>query len=152
MHLLWIYLFGSLLQLSFSLLLSIALSRFSWFSQESLWLHLLFCIFWGSKKLNGNYTRMLWAIVNKSLKKHSTKQQLYGHLSPIMKTIQIKWTIHVGYCWRSKDELISNVLLVGRPARTYIQQLCADTGCSLEDHLGAMDNIDGWWEGLEEPC
>ena len=25
------------------------------------------------------------------------------------------------------------------PARTYIQQLCADTGCSLEDLPGAMD-------------
>ena len=33
---------------------------------------------------------------------------------------------------------------VGRPARTYIQQVCADTGCSLEDLPGVMDNTDGW--------
>ena len=31
----------------------------------------------------------------------------------------------------------------GRPARTYIPQLCADTGCSLEDLPGVMDERDG---------
>ena len=30
----------------------------------------------------------------------------------------------------------------GRPDRTYIQQLCADTGCSLEDLPGVMDDRD----------
>ena len=39
---------------------------------------------------------------------------------------------------------------VGRPARTYIQQLCADTGCSLEDLPGAMDDREGWWEKVRE--
>ena len=28
----------------------------------------------------------------------------------------------------------------GRPARTYIQQLCVDTGCSPEDLLEAMND------------
>ena len=36
--------------------------------------------------------------------------QLYGHLPPIMKTIQVRWTRHAGHCWRSRDELISDVL------------------------------------------
>ena len=85
------------------------------------------------KKLDGNYTRMLWAILNKSWRQHPTRQQLYGHLSPITKTIQVRRTRHAGHCWRSRDELISDVLLwtptygrekAGRPARTYIQQLC----------------------------
>ena len=58
------------------------------------------------------------------------------------------------YLW-SKDEPISDILLltslhgrpkVGRPPRTYIQQFCADTGCSLEEHQGAMDDRDGWRE------
>ena len=31
----------------------------------------------------------------------------------------------------------------GRPARTYIQQLSADTGCRVEDLLGLMDNKEG---------
>ena len=89
---------------------------------------------WLEKKLDGNYTRMLLAILNKSWRQHPTKHQLYGHLPPIMKTIQVRWTRHAGYCWRSRDELISDVLLwtptygrakAGQPARTYIQQLCS---------------------------
>ena len=81
------------------------------------------------KKLDGNYTRMLWAILNKSWRQHPTKHELYVHLPPITKTIQVRRTRHAGHCWRSKDELISDVLLwtpaygqarTGRPARTYI--------------------------------
>ena len=63
------------------------------------------------KKLDGNYTRMLCAILNKSWRQHPTRHQLYGHLPPIMKTIQIRWTRCAGCCWRSRDELISDVLL-----------------------------------------
>ena len=37
------------------------------------------------KNLDGHYTRMLQAILNNSWKQHPTKQQLYGHLTPIMK-------------------------------------------------------------------
>ena len=91
------------------------------------------------KKLDGNYTRMLRAILNKSWRQQPTGHQLYGHLLPITKTIQVRRTRHAGHCWRSRDELINDVLLwtpaygqskAGRPARTYIQQLCEDTGCS----------------------
>ena len=82
------------------------------------------------KKLDGNYTRMLRAILNKTWRQHPTKHQLYSHLPPITKTIQVRRTRHAGYCWRSRDELISDVLLwtptygrakAGRPPRTYIQ-------------------------------
>ena len=50
------------------------------------------------KKLNDNYTRMLRAILNKSWRQHPTKQQLYGHLPPITKTIQVRWTRLAGHC------------------------------------------------------
>ena len=63
------------------------------------------------KKLDGNYTKMLRAILNKSWRQHPTKHQLYGHLSPISKTIQVRRTRHAGHCWRSRDELISDVIL-----------------------------------------
>ena len=66
---------------------------------------------WMEKKLDSNYTRMLRAILNKFWRQHPTKQQLYGYLPPIPKTIQVRQTRHVGYCWRSKDELISDILL-----------------------------------------
>ena len=66
---------------------------------------------WLEKKLDGNYTRMLRAILNKSWQQHPTRRQLYGHLPPITKTIQARRTKHAGHCWRSKDEIVSDVLL-----------------------------------------
>ena len=63
------------------------------------------------KKLDGNYTRMLRAILNKSWRQHTTRRQLYGHLPAITKTIQVRRARHARHCWRSKDELVSDVLL-----------------------------------------
>ena len=111
------------------------------------------------KKLDGNYTRMLRAILNKSWEQHPTKQQLYGHLPPITKTIKIRRTRHAGHCWRSRDELIRDVLLwtpshgrakVGRLARTYIQQHCAERRCSSEDLPEAMDDKEEWRERVRD--
>ena len=111
------------------------------------------------KKLDGNYTRMLRAILNKSWRQHPTRHQLYGHLSSITKTIQVRQTRHAGHCWRSRDELIRDVLLwtpthgrakAGRPARTYIQQLCEDTGCCPEYLLTAMNDREEWRERVRD--
>ena len=85
--------------------------------------------------------------------------QLYGHLPPITKTIQVRWIRHAGHCWRSKDELISDVLLwtptygcakAGWSARTYIQQLCEDTGCNSEDLPEAMNDREKWRERVRD--
>ena len=112
-------------------------------------------------KLDGNYTRMLRAILNKSWRQNPTRHQLYGHLTPVTKTIQVRRTRHAGHCWRSKDELISYVLLwtpeygqakAGRPARTYIQQLCENTGCNPEDPPKAMNNREKWRERGRDIC
>ena len=111
------------------------------------------------KKLDGNYTRMLRAILNKSWRQHPTRHQLIGHLPLITKTIQVRPTRHAGHCWRSRDELIRDVLLwtptygrakAGRPARTYIQQLCKDTGCSPEDLPEAMNDREKWRERVRD--
>ena len=111
------------------------------------------------KKLDGNYTRMLQAILNKSWRQHPTRHQLYGHLPPITKIIQVRRTRHAGHCWRSKDELISDLLLwtpaygkakAGLPARTYIQQLCEDTGCSPEDLPEVMNDREKWQERVRD--
>ena len=111
------------------------------------------------KKLNGNYTRMLRAILNKSWRQHPTRQQLYGHLPPITKTIQVRLTKHAGHCWRSRDELISDVLQwtptygrakAGRPARIYIQQLCENPGCSSENLPDAMNDREKWRERVRD--
>ena len=73
------------------------------------------------KRLDSNCTTMLRAILNKSWRQHPTKQQLYGHLPPITKTIQISRTWHAGHGWRSKDEFINDVLLW--TPHTYQQRL-----------------------------
>ena len=113
------------------------------------------------KKLYGSYTRMLRTIFIKSRRQHSTKQQLYSHVPPITKTIQVKRIRYARHCWRSRDELINDILLwtpshgrakTGRPARTYIQRLYADTGCNLEDLPAAMDNREWWRERVREIC
>ena len=53
----------------------------------------------------------------------------------------------------ARVKLVSDVLLwnlihgyarVGRPARTYLHQLCIDTGWNLEDLAGVRDDRDGW--------
>ena len=99
------------------------------------------------------------AILNKSWRQHPTRHQLYGHLPPITKTIQVRRTRLAGYCRRSRDELISDVLLwtptygrakAGWPARTYIQQLCDDTGCSPEDLPEAMNDREKWRERIKD--
>ena len=54
---------------------------------------------------------MLRAILNNSWRQHPTKHQLYGHLPPITKPIQVRRTRHAGHCWRNRDKLISDVLL-----------------------------------------
>ena len=77
------------------------------------------------------------------------------------KNIQVRRTRHAGHCWRSKDELITDVLLwtpaysrakAGRQARTYIQQLHEDTGCSPEDLPEAMNDREKWRERVMDIC
>ena len=98
-------------------------------------------------------------LMNKSWQQHPTRHQLYGHLPPITKTIQVRRTRHAGHCWRSRDELISDVRLwtptygrakTGRPAWTYIQQLCEDTRCSPEDLIEAMNDREKWRERVRD--
>ena len=81
--------------------------------------------------------------------------KLYGHLPPITKTIKIRRTRYAGHCWRSRDKLKSDVLQwtpsqgcanAGRPAQTYIQQLCEDTG----DLPEAMNDREGWRERVRD--
>ena len=107
------------------------------------------------KKLDGNYTGMVRAILNKSWRQHHTKQ----HLPPITKPIQVRRTRHAGHCWRSRNEIICDVLPwtpshgraeVGQTARTSKQQLRANTGCNLEDIPGATEDREGWQERVSD--
>ena len=118
------------------------------------WYTMFLCTTWTltkrlEKKLDGNYTRMLRAILNKSWRQHPTRHQLYDYLPPITKTIQVRRTRHAGHCWRSRDELIGDEFLwtptygrakAERPARTYssyvmIQDVALET-CQRQWTIG----------------
>ena len=121
---------------------------------------------WTLTKTTGEETR--WQLHKNAacnpeqvLQQHPTRHQLYGHLPLITKTIQVRRTRHAGHCWRSRDELIRDVLLwipthgrakAGRPARTYIQQLCEDTGCCPEDLPRVMNDREEWRERVRDIC
>ena len=77
------------------------------------------------------------------------------------KTIQIRWTTQARHCRRSKDELISDVLLqnpphwcakIGWRTKIYIHQFCVDTRCSLEDLPRVMKDRGRWQEWIRELC
>ena len=57
-----------------------------------------------------------------SWRKHPTRHQLYGHLPPITKTIQVRRTRHAGHCWRSRVELIRDELLWTPPHHMAVQK------------------------------
>ena len=98
------------------------------------------------KKLDENYTRMLQAVLNKSWKKHPTKHQVYSNLPLTPKTIQ-----DMQHTARESSDILlwtptHRRASVGRPARTYLHQHCADTGCNAEVLPGVMDDSDVWWQ------
>ena len=70
-----------------------------------------------------------------------TKQQLYGNLPLISQTIQIRRTRHLGRSWRSKDELISDVLLRtrahGRASVEIYKAFCLDVA---QGHMKGTPN------------
>ena len=107
------------------------------------------------KKIDGAFTRMLRAALNKSWTDHLTNVELYGNIPRVTTTIREQRLRFAGHCWRSKNEICSEVLLweplhgrrsCGRPKKTYIDQLIADTEYNKEDLTNAMNDRDGWRE------
>ena len=93
------------------------------------------------KKLDSDYTWMLWAIWKKSWNNIPQKNSYMATNFPSLKPFKSDEQ-DVRHCWRSKG--------IGCPARTYLQELCTDKGCSLEDLLNAMDNSDEWQGRVRE--
>ena len=76
-------------------------------------------------KLNGTNTRMLHAILNIHWSIYPSKERLYGDLVRITSVIKERRTRFPGHCYRSKDEVVSDLTLwtlkrgkgkVGRPS------------------------------------
>ena len=108
-----------------------------------------------ASQLDGTYTRMLRAVLNISWKKHPTRKLLYGNLPTVSHKIRDRRLRFAGHCYRNKSELASELLLWkptygkrsrGAPAKTYIDQLTADVGCSSEELPAMMLDKDLWRE------
>ena len=88
-------------------------------------------------KLNGPYTRLIRAALNASWRQHMTNKELYGNLPKISETICARRVRFSGHCWRSREEVVHQLILSapshgkrsrGRPPITYIDQLTDGTG------------------------
>ena len=58
-----------------------------------------------------------------------------------------------GHYWRSKNELVCDLLLWtpkhdqrsrGRPAKTFVVQMVEDTECEVEELINLMENRNEW--------
>ena len=103
--------------------------------------------------IDGAYTRMLRAALNKSLREHLINKELYRNIPKISVAICEQQLRFAGHCWKSEGELASDLLLWqpshvkrfrGRPSLTYIDQLVKDTGCRTEELPAAMKERDKW--------
>ena len=101
------------------------------------------------RQLHKNVASNIEQVLEATLHKAQTMRLPASHT----KTIQVRRTTHAGHCWRSRDDLISDVLVwtptygrakAGRQAWTYIQQLFEDTGCRPEDLLEARNDREKW--------
>ena len=100
------------------------------------------------KKLDGNYIRMLEAVLNKSWKQHPSKQQLFGHLPPILQATQISRTRYAGQSLSSKDEQHSPMDSYIYSCKGYLtskslHRFCALIGYSVEDLPRVMHDRNG---------
>ena len=102
------------------------------------------------RKMYGTYTRMLRDIKNKHWNLHLTNEELYKNIPKISDTIRKQRLRFAGHCWRSKDELASDLLLWnpthgkrsrGRPRNSYIDQLKEDTMLKIEELPTAVDLV-----------
>ena len=62
------------------------------------------------KKLDGYYTKMMRAVLNKSWKQHFTKQQWYRSLLSISKPIQVSTSKTAVLYWRTRNEILPSRL------------------------------------------
>ena len=84
---------------------------------------------------------------------------IYYYLELVGKIDCMQRDVKLKYMYNDKESYISDVLLwtptydrakAGQLARTYIQQLCEDTGCSLEDLPEAMNDKEKWRERVRD--
>ena len=113
-----------------------------------------------TKSLDGCYTRMLRVIFNISWQQHITNEELYDDLPKITDKIATRRLRLAGHALRHPELPASSVLLWepkhrrmsrGRPIKTMIDFLRADSGVTSTRGVGDADDGPGCVEGLL-PC
>ena len=111
------------------------------------------------KKLDGNYTRMLRCNPEQVLAATPHKTPTVRPPAPYHENYSSTANQTCRTLLEKQRWLIRDVLLwipthgrakAGRPARTYIQQLCEDTGCCPEDLPRAMNDREEWRERVRD--
>ena len=96
---------------------------------------------------------MLRAALNVSWREHMSNRELYNNIPRIKSPIREQRMRFAGHCWRSKNELVSDVLLWtpkhgqrsrGRPAKTFVDQMVEDTECEVEELINLIENRNEW--------
>ena len=88
--------------------------------------------------------KVLRAVLNKFWKQHSMKQQLYHHLPPISKTIQVRRTTHAGHSCRSKDKLKCVIFFMNPYTWLNNKNLFASTLCGHRIQFERPAGSDRW--------
>ncbi len=94
------------------------------------------------KKLDGVFTRMIRRTLGLTWEDKVTNANLYRNSPTLSSELRQRRLRFAGHCWRSKNEISSDLLMWeplhgkrrrGAPARTYIDVLQEDTGIEKED-------------------
>ena len=111
------------------------------------------------KKLDGNYTRMVASNIEQVLpatphKAPTIRSPASHHENYSSQTNQTFTTLlekqgRADKWWTPMDPKYGRTK-AGRPARTYIELLCEDTGCSSEDLPEAMNDREKWRERVRD--
>ena len=111
------------------------------------------------KKVDWNYSRILQAILSISWKQHLRYKTCTATYHPSEKNTRVRKKKMCAILLEKQGRTHSDWILwtpthtlvcVRQPSRTYLYQLCADTGCSLKDLRVAMDDKDQWRERERE--
>ena len=105
------------------------------------------------KSLDGCYTNLLKRVKNLDWRNHPTLQEIYNGLPRISDVLTSRMLSFAGHCFRSKNEVISDLLL-WCPAgpkrsrkRTFLDILKRETGLETEELGTAMAERELWREG-----
>ena len=106
------------------------------------------------KTTDDAFTRMLRVVLNISSKQHPTKNEFYGIVIPVISLIKDRILRFAGHCFRSKEELTSDLILQQSlhvlrtpdiPSKTFIEKLAEDMDCKT----GRSEELDECQKSLE---